>query len=70
MALDPTAMQKSLEVLDKAANELSKLGFDNMTVSEMFFAYGIRVGVLVEGYPVFGAARMVIDNMEKQSRGG
>jgi hypothetical protein len=67
---DPVAMAKSLEVLDKAANDLSKLGFDNMTVSELFFAYGIRVGALVTGFPVFNAARMMIDGMERQSRGG
>jgi hypothetical protein len=29
---------------------------------------GIRIGVLAEGGVVFGAARAVIDSMEKQSR--
>jgi hypothetical protein len=61
-------MAASLKVMDAAASELSKVGFDNMTVSEMFFAYGIRLGLLVDGYPVLGAARMVIDQMEKISR--
>jgi hypothetical protein len=58
----------SVKVLDSAASELSKLGFDNMTISEIFFAYGLRVGLLVDGCPVLGAARMVIDGMEKSSR--
>ncbi|NUU44546.1 hypothetical protein [Tardiphaga robiniae] len=66
---DANAMVKSLEILDRSAKELSGLGFNNVTVSEMFFAYGIRIGVLVEGAAVFGAARAVIDSMEKQSRG-
>jgi hypothetical protein len=61
-------MAASLKVMDAAASELSKAGFDNMTISEMFFAYGIRLGLLVDGYPVLGAARMVIDQMEKISR--
>lgn len=39
--IDAATAKKSLEILDNAARELSKLGFDNMTVSEMFFAYGI-----------------------------
>lgn len=64
----PEQMAVSLKVMDAAASELSKAGFDNMTISEMFFAYGIRLGLLVDGYPVLGAARMVIDQMEKISR--
>lgn len=66
--VEATSMAKSFEILDRSAKELSDLGFDNMAVSELFFAYGVRVGALVAGYPVFGAARMVIDQMEKQSR--
>jgi hypothetical protein len=57
-----------LRVMDNAASELSKLGFDNRAVSELFFAYGLRLGFLTDGDSVFGAARMVIDTMEKQSR--
>lgn len=63
-------MAVSLTVMDKAAAELSKLGFDNMTISELFFAYGLRLGLLIDGYAVLDAARMVIDGMEKVSKGG
>jgi hypothetical protein len=66
---DEATMQKSLEILEKAASEVSALGLDNVTVSEMFFAYGIRIGVVVEGVRVFDAARRVIDAMERQSLG-
>jgi hypothetical protein len=62
-------MSEALKLMDATAAELSKAGFDNMTISEMFFAYGLRIGLLIEGYPVLGAARMVIDNMEKGARG-
>ena len=67
---DPAAMQKALATLDSAASQLSKLGLDNETVSEVFFAYSIRLGVLVAGAGVFDRARQVIDSMERQSSGG
>jgi hypothetical protein len=59
---------EALRIMDAAAAALSKVGFDNMTISEMFFAYGLRLGAAIDGYPVFGAARMVIDHMEKGAR--
>lgn len=66
---DAAMMQKSFEVLEKAASEISDLGLDSMTVSEMFFAYGIHIGILVEGSDVFDTARGVIDAIEMESRG-
>jgi hypothetical protein len=62
-------MQKALNILDAAAAELAKAGFDNRRVSEMFFAYGLRIGAATEGVGVFEAAREIIDGMEKASRG-
>ena len=65
---DPISAQKSLEILDKAASDLSKLGFNNVRVSEAFFAYALRIGMLEEGLSVLTTARLMIDAMEKQSR--
>lgn len=61
--------EKLVAIMDGAARELSKQGFDNVRVSEMFFAYGIRLGLLAEGIGVFDAARRVVDTMERQTKG-
>ena len=57
-----------LEVMEDAVAKLSRVGLDNATISDIFLAYGVRVGLLIKGEGVFAAARAVIDAMEVQSR--
>lgn len=69
MTLGDEKMKQSLEILDRAARELSKLGADNITISEMFFTYGIRQGLLCAGPGMLATARHIIDKMGQQSSG-
>ena len=57
-----------LEAMEATVAKLSRVGLDNATISDIFLAYGVRVGHLIKGDGIFAAARAVIDAMEVQSR--
>jgi hypothetical protein len=70
MEIEMNAEQEAevLEVMEAAVAKLSRVGLENATISDIFLAYGVRVGHLIKGEGVFAAAHAVIDVMEVQSR--
>ena len=53
-----------LAILEAAVAKLTRIGLDEATISDLFLAYGIRLGFLLKGDGVFAAAREVIGKGE------